>query len=249
MDLNPSELEPRKRVVEAMVAAGATLIDTAPMYRKSEAVVGAILDQLDMRDKIFLATKVLARSKEDGVGQMDTSLERMNTDVIDLNQVHNLVETETQLNSMRAWQDEGRIRYIGITHWRPGQQEALAPVMENEPLDFVQLNYSLAVRQPENRLLPLAAEKGIAVLVNVPFGRGRLFDSVKDKKLPGWSVDFGINSWAQFFLKFIISHPAVTCVIPATSKPHHMIDNLHAGRGRMPGAADRKKMSAFFDNI
>jgi len=254
VNMNPSDLAPRRGVIQAMVTAGATVIDTAPSYGKSEAVVGTLLDQLDVRDKVFLATKVLARSKEEGLGQMDTSINRLNTDVVDLNQVHNLVETETQLKSMRAWRDEGRIRYIGITHFFPWfeQQEALGPVMEKESLDFVQLNYSLAVRQPENRLLPMAADKGVAVLVNVPFGgfgRKRLFNTVKGKKLPGWAADLDINSWAQFFLKFIVSHPAVTCVIPATSKPHHMVDNLNAGRGRMPSAADRKKMSAFFDNI
>lgn len=245
----PEKLAPLRQVLEVLFENSASLIDTARAYRRSEGVVGELLAQLAARDKAFVATKVTTRGQQAGIEDMETSFRTLRTSRVDLMQVHNLVDTETQLRTIRAWKDEGRILYTGITHSRPRVQEGLGSVMEREPLDFVQLNYSLSVRGPENRLLPLAADKGVAVMVNVPFGNGRLFGAVRGRALPPWAADFDCFSWAQFFLKYVLSHPAVTCVIPATGDPGHMIDNLGAGRGRMPDARERRRMVEFWESL
>ena len=239
----------RREVVKALVDGGASVIDTAPSYADAEFATGGIVASLGDRAKIFLASKVAERGKPEGIKSVETSFKNLQTDVIDLMQVHNLVDTDTQLGTLRDWKAAGRIRYIGITHWRPDEQEALADVIKNQDIDFVQLNYSVEVRQPERRLLPLAKEKGIAVLVNVPLGRGRLLQSVKGREVPQWARDMGCDSFAQMLLKFVLSHPAINCALPATSKAKHMRDNLAAARVRLFNATEREKIAEFWANV
>ncbi|MBL8642932.1 MAG: aldo/keto reductase, partial [Rhodospirillaceae bacterium] len=239
----------RRDVIETLFAGGGTLIDTAPSYAQAEEVTGAILQDLKATKKTFIATKVRVEGRENGITSFKASLEKLKTDKIDLMQIHNLVDTATHLATMRDWKKQGTFRYLGITHWQPDQQEKLADVMAKEELDFVQLNYSVDVREPEKRLLPLAQERGIAVLVNVPLGRGRLLEAVKGKELPAWAKDFGCDSFAQLLLKFVVSHPAVTVAIPATSKAKHMADNIAAAYGRLPDDKERQKIAEFWANV
>ena len=242
------DIDAKTEVIRTLLDGGATLIDTAPSYGQSEDVTGAALAKLGLRSKCFLATKVGAMGKEKGRASFDESFKKLQTDKIDLMQVHNLIDTATQLSTMRELKAQGRFRYIGITHFQPSAQEALAPVMRAEDLDFVQLNYSVDVRGPEKTLLPLAQDKGIAVLVNLALGRGRLLQAVKGKEVPAWAKEIGCSSFAQMLLKFVISHPAITCAIPATSKAKNMTDNLGAGLGRLPDAKEREKIAQFWAN-
>ncbi|MEE8447287.1 MAG: aldo/keto reductase [Gemmatimonadota bacterium] len=238
-----------REVLRAFPELGGKVIDTAPSYGAAEVVVGDLAQEIGNREKLFLATKVRADGRQAGIDQMQESLRRLHTDRIDLMQVHNLVDTETQLATMREWKEAGRIRYVGITTSSNRQHEAFENVMRSEELDFVQVNYSLANRQAEQRLLPLAADRGIAVLVNLPFGRGRLFRAVGDRPLPGWTAEFDCESWAQFFLKFLLSNEAVTCVIPGTAKMEYLADNVGAARGRLPDEGLRARMVDFFDAL
>ncbi|MDX2142376.1 MAG: aldo/keto reductase [Rhodospirillaceae bacterium] len=238
----------QRDVIKALLDGGATLIDTAPSYAQAEEATGQALKGLGARAKAFVATKVRVEGKDNGIASFNDSFKKLKTDKIDLMQVHNLVDTATHLATMREWKAQGRFRYAGITHWQPDAQEALAPVMRAEEIDFVQLNYSVDVRQPEKTLLPLAQDKGIAVLVNVPLGRGRLLQAMKDKEVPAWAREMGCESFAQMLLKFVISHPAVTCAIPATSKAKNMIDNLGAARGRVLEPKEREKIAEFWVN-
>ncbi len=180
---------------------------------------------------------------------MENSLRRLRTNRIDLIQVHNLVDTQTQLKTLSEWKDKGRIRYTGITHFRPEASDELARFIQTKPVDFVQGQYSLGERRAEDRLLPMAADRGVAVLVNLPYGRGRLFRAVRGRKLPDWAAEFDCASWGQFFLKYILSNKAVTCVIPGTANPKHMLDNLAAGRGQLPDAAQRRRMVEFWNSL
>jgi aryl-alcohol dehydrogenase-like predicted oxidoreductase len=207
-------------------------------------VVGELATALSVRNRLFLATKVWTRGRQPGVAQMETSQRRLRTDVIDLMQVHNLVDWRTHLATLREWKAAGRIRYLGVTHYTASAHGELAAILEAEPVDFVQVNYSLAERDAERRLLPLAAERGVAVVVNRPFAEGALFRRVRGKALPGWAAELGCHSWAQLFLKWIVAHPAVTCVIPATSRPEHLRDNMQAGVGPLPDAAARGRLAA-----
>jgi aryl-alcohol dehydrogenase-like predicted oxidoreductase len=226
---------PLKEVLEAFFAAGAKLIDTSPMYSTAESVLGDLMTP-EMRERAFIATKVWTRGQREGVQQMTQSGERMKRPRLDLIQVHNLLDLDTQLKTLRAWKEEGRVRYIGITHYTVGSQAELAKVIEREKLDFVQLNYSATTRNAEQRLLPLAADKGVAVLVNRPFEDGGMFSAVRGKPLPPWAADIDATSWGQIFLKYVLAHPAVTAAIPATGKVQHLQDNLAAARGRLPDA-------------
>lgn len=243
------ERAPLREVLEAFVEMGGTLLDTAYGYGNSEAVSGDLAKQLGVVDRLFIATKLAAQEKERGIEQMETSMRRLNRSVIDLMQVHNLRGWQTQLATLREWKAAGRIRYIGITTSRNRQHDDFARVMGSEELDFVQLNYSLGSRQAEERLLPLAADRGMAVLVNVPYMGGRLFQAVQGAELPEWAAEFDAQSWGQFFLKFIISHPAVTCPIPATTKVHHLRDKMGAAYGRLPDEAMRGRMVEFFEAL
>jgi diketogulonate reductase-like aldo/keto reductase len=212
-------------------------------------VSGLLAKDLGVTDRLFMATKVAAEEKEQGIEQMENSMSLLNRSVIDLMQVHNLRGWQTQLATLREGKAEGKFRYIGITTSRDSQYDDFAAVMEQEELDFVQINYSLGSRVAEERLLPLAADRGMAVLVNLPYGRGRMFQAVEGHELPEWAAEFDAETWGQFFLKFIISHPAVTCPIPATTKAHHALDNMRAAYGRLPDEAMRRRIVEWFDAL
>ncbi|NBC23315.1 MAG: aldo/keto reductase [Gammaproteobacteria bacterium] len=249
VEATPENLAARREIVTAMVEHGASVIDTSPMYGRAEAVVGRVVEDLGVREQIFYATKVWTRGRDQGLAQMEESFRLLRTDTIDLMQVHNLVDTQTQLASIRELQDAGRVRYSGITHYRVSEHDDLADVIEAERPDFVQVNYSITTRAAEDRLLPLAADRGVAVIVNRAFEDGSLFRAVRGREVPKWAVEAGMESWGQFFLKYVLAHPAVTCVIPGTSKPRHMRDNLGAGTGPMPDAALRRRMVAYVESL
>jgi aryl-alcohol dehydrogenase-like predicted oxidoreductase len=231
-------------VLRILFDNGGSVIDSAPVYGAAEAVVGDLLTTMKAYDKAFIATKVLARGREAGIAQMRRSMELLHVDRIDLMQVHNLIDWRTQLATLRAWKKEGLIRYLGITHYMPSAYDELETVMRGERPDFVQLDYSLSDRTAEQRLLPLAVDLGIAVIVNRPFGGGDLLQSMLAKPLPAWAPEIGCETWAQILLKYVLANPAVTCVIPGTGRPEHMKDNVRAGFGRYPDAALRAKMVA-----
>jgi len=233
---------PRREVLAELLNGGARLVDSSPMYRRAEEVSGDLAADLQMTDRIFWATKVWADGRDAGIDQMNQSLQYFQSDQIDLMQVHNLRDWKVHMKTLQNWKERGRIRYIGVTHYRVEAFDELEKVIRSTDLDFVQLNYSMAEPEAEERLLPLCADKGIATLINRPFQRGDLFSKVKNKPLPDWTDEFSANSWAQFFLKFILSHPAVTCVIPATGNAEHMLDNIAAGFGGLPDAANRTAM-------
>ena len=243
-----SEIASRKEIVDLLLGEGGTLIDTSPMYNRSERVIGDVIAAGAPRKPLFLATKVWTDGKEAGVAQMNRSAELMQTDMIDLMQVHNMRDTRVHMETIRSWQEQGRIRYSGITHYRASALEALEAAAKEYRPQFVQINYSLGERDADERFLPAMQDMGIAVLINRPYQAGGLFRAVQGRELPPWSKDFA-GSWGQFFLKFIISHPAVTCVIPATSKPHHMKDNLEAGFGRLPDEKIRARMVEFIKSL
>ncbi|MDM0072759.1 aldo/keto reductase [Variovorax sp. J2P1-59] len=224
-------------VLDALFAAGGTVIDSSPMYGRSEAVTGDLLAASNQRGKAFLATKVWTSGRDAGIAQMEQSFARLRTDRIDLMQVHNLVDWRTHLKTLRGWKDKGRVRYIGVTHYTASAYAEVEAVLRAEKLDFLQINYSFDEREAAQRLLPLAAERGVAVIVNMPFGGGGLLRRLRDKPLPGWAGEIGSTSWAQVLIKFVLSHPAVTCTIPGTSRPEHMADNAAAGAGPVPDAA------------
>jgi diketogulonate reductase-like aldo/keto reductase len=244
----PEEIQIRKAIVDMLTGEGGSVIDTSPMYNRSEKVIGDIVAAGSPRDALFVATKVWTSGREAGIRQMRRSAELMNTDVIDLMQVHNLRDTDIHLQTIHEWQENGRIRYNGITHYTASAHSALEAAMKQHKPQFIQINYSLGEREAEDRVLPLAHDMGIAVLINRPFQAGRLFHAVAARSVPDWAQIFA-DSWGQFFLKFIISHPAVTCVIPATSKPHHMADNLGAGFGQLPDEATRRRMAEFIGTL
>jgi diketogulonate reductase-like aldo/keto reductase len=244
---SPAGRQPLREVLRRFIADGGTLVDTSPMYGQAEVVVGDLSAELGARRQLFLATKVWTSGREAGIRQMQQSMRRLRSERLDLIQVHNLVDTDTQLATLRAWKDSGRVRYLGVTHYHRSAYEELERVLRRQPLDFVQLNYSLAEREAARRLLPLAAERGVAVIVNRPFARGSLFQRVRGRTLPGWCADFDCHSWAQLFLKYVLSHPAVTCAIPATDKPRHLVDNMQAGYGRLPDPAQRRRMEQLVD--
>ena len=248
VDSTPEEIQKRRDIVAQLTAAGGSVIDTSPMYNRSERVIGDVLQDDSERAHVFLATKVWVDGKDAGASQMRRSADLMGANVIDLMQVHNLRDTAVHMDTIRDWQSDGRIRYNGLTHYTAGAHEALMREMKNFKPEFIQINYSLGEREAENRVLPLAQDLDIAVLINRPFQAGRLFGAVQGRQLPDFAREIA-DSWGQFFLKFIVSHPAVTCVIPATSKPHHMADNLGAGFGSMPDPAMRKRMAEFFSSL
>ena len=244
----PDNIATRKSIVDMLVDSDGRLVDTSPMYNRSEKIIGDIIAAGTDRDALFLATKVWTDGRDAGLAQMRRSFELMNTEVIDLMQVHNLRDTATHLASIRDLQEQKRIRYNGVTHYTASALDALEAVMLEYRPQFIQINYSLAEREAERRVLPLAQDLEMAVLINRPFQAGRLFRAVAGRELPDWAQEFAA-SWGQFFLKFIVSHPAVSCVIPATSKPGHMTDNLAAGFGALPDAATRKHMVAFIEAL
>lgn len=239
----------RVQVLQAFFDHGGALIDSSPMYGSSEEVIGYCLGQIHNRDTLFAATKVWVYGQWLGVQQMEASRRLWGVARFDLMQIHNMLDWRAHLETLKAWKAEGRIRYYGITTSHGRRHEEMAQAMAKEPFDFVQFTYNLVDREAEQRLLPLAAERGIAVIVNRPFQRGALFAKVRGRPLPAWAQEFDCANWAQFFLKFVVSHPAVTCAIPATSRVPHMIENTGAGFGRLPDAATRRRMFDHFANL
>lgn len=238
----PAERAPVEQVLKAFVHLGGTVVDTSPTYGTAEAVLGTLAHQLDVTWRLFLATKVHAYGREAGIQQMRASFSRLRTRRVDLIQVHNLIDVGTQLRTLRQWKAEGRIRYVGITHYLSSAFGELERLMRREDLDFVQFNYSIAERGAEERLLPLATDRGIAVLVNRPFQDGALFRAVRGRPLPDWASQIGCTNWGAFFLKYIVAHDAVTSAIPATANPRHLRDNMQAGVGVLPDRKLRRRM-------
>ena len=236
-------------VLSLFVKLGGRVIDTSPMYGRAEDVIGELTSGLGIQERIFLATKVWTRGKENGIKSMERSMTLLCAKRIDLMQVHNLVDVRTQLATLREWKAQGHIRYLGITHYEAGAFVEVEKIMRSEKLDFVQINYSLMEREAEKGLLPLAQERGIAVIVNRPFGGGDLFGKTRSKPLPEWAAEFDCRSWAQFFLKWIVANPAVTCAIPATDKPRHLEENIQGGIGALPDAKMRQKMVALVSSL
>lgn len=244
-----SERAPLRAALARFHSLGGKLIDTAPGYRTSETVLGDLIAELGIRDDAIVATKTDKGSAEETALQMQGSSKELRTSNFDLMQVHNLRGWKTALPVMREWQAEGRIRYVGITTSRSSQYDDFEAVMKKEKLDFIQINYSLEQREAAERLLPLAADRGVAVIVNRAFGGGRIFDAVGKNPLPDWAKEFGCESWAQFLLKYAIGHPAATLSIPGMTKLHHVDDNFGAARGRLPDAEERARQEAFFDAL
>jgi len=248
---NDSEKVPLRETIRQFQTLGGKVIDSSPSYGTAEAVVGELVDGLKVRDSLFLATKVSLRKggREEGVQQIEASFKKLRTDKIDLLAVHNLLDTDTQLKTIRELKAAGRVRYVGITTSFDNQYAAFEQVMKKETLDFIQVDYALDNRDAGERIIPLAPDRGMGVMINLPFGRGRLFNAVQGKKLPEWASEFDCASWAQFFLKYIVSHPAITCAVPGMARPEYVVDNLGAARGRLPDAAMRKRMEQFIDNV
>ena len=240
-----------REAVRRFEALGGKVIDTSPSYGTAEALVGELVEGLKIRGSLFFATKVSLSKlgRAEGIAQIEQSFKNLRTNKIDLIAVHNLRDTETQLGTLREMKQAGRIRYIGITTSFDNQYAAFEEVMKRQNLDFIQVDYALDNRDAGDRILPLAADRRMAVMINLPFGRGRLFKAVQGKKLPEWASDFDCRSWPQFFLKYIVSHPAVTCAVPGMARPEYVIDNLGAARGRLPDDAMRRKMEQFIDHV
>jgi diketogulonate reductase-like aldo/keto reductase len=237
-----------REVLRLFGAMGGRLVDSSPMYGAAESVIGDITTQLDTTRQLFLATKVWIAGREAGIQQAEQSLSRMRTSQIDLLQVHNLLDVDTHLSWMKDWKAAGKVRYLGVTHYQEGSFPALEKYVSSSQVDFVQMNYSVAERTAENRLLPAAQAAGVAVIVNRPFADATLFERVKNRVLPEWAAEFEAATWAQFFLKYILAHPAVTSVIPATRNPKHVLDNMSAGVGKLPDEAMRQRMLTFLNS-
>ncbi len=245
VDLAPANEKQLGDVLSLFVKLGGRVIDSSPMYGRSEEVIGTLGAKLGITEKLFLATKVWTQGKQAGKESMERSLRRFRVKRVDLMQVHNLVDLSTQLATMRDWKAQGRLKYIGVTHYNSGAFDDVEKVLKSEKLDFLQINYSIGEREAGERILPLAQEKGVAVLINRPFGGGDLFSRVRSKPLPDWAEEMGCKSWAQVLLKWIVAHPAVTCAIPATDKVAHMEDNMGGGRGPLPDDKMRRRMVEF----
>ena len=246
-----AEKIPLRETIREFKELGGKVIDTSPSYGTAEAVVGEIVEGLKNREGLFLATKVSLRDlgREAGIEQIEQSFKKLRTNRIDLIAVHNLRDTRTQLRTLREMKQAGRIRYVGITTSFENQYQEFEQTIKNETLDFIQVDYALDNRNADERIIPLAGDRGMAVMINLPFGRGRLFNAVQGKKLPEWTSEFDCKTWAQFFLKYIVSHPAVTCAVPGMAKAEYVVDNLGAARGRLPDAAMRRRMEKFIDGV
>ena len=230
--------------VAELAAGGGRVIDSSPMYGRAEAVVGDIVAALGIRDRLFIATKVWTSGRQRGIDQMTESMRKLRLTQVDLMQVHNLVDVRTHLETLRDWKADGRVRYVGVTHYAAGAHGDVAKVLETEPVDFVQINYAVTEREAERRILPMALERGIAVIANRPFGAGNALGVVRGRPVPPWASEVGCTTWAQLMLKFVVSHPAVTCAIPATSSLSHLQDNLQAGSAPMPDEALRQRIAS-----
>lgn len=238
-----------EEVLRTVHRGGGRLIDSSPMYGKSEKVVGDVISGMETADDFFYATKVWTTGLQEGIRQMESSMQKMQRSRMDLIQVHNLTDWRTHLPQLRRWKETGKIRYLGITHYTDSSHEDLEKVMRAEPIDFVQFNYAITARHAEKRLLDAAADLGVATLINRPVGEGNLFKKVQGTSVPAWAVEAGMPNWSAFFLKYIIAHPAVTCVIPATGNPMHAADHASAGQGALPDATMQNKMVEFMENL
>jgi diketogulonate reductase-like aldo/keto reductase len=243
-DVAPSARAGLEGVLGAFVELGGSVVDSSPMYGRSEEVVGDLAAKLGVQSTLFLATKVWTSGKTAGIRQMEDSMRKLRTSRIDLMQVHNLVDIDAHLDTLAEWKREGRVRYVGVTHYTAGHHDAVARIIAARPVDFVQINYSVGEREAESRLLPMARERGVAVLANRPFAGGDLFRRLRSRPLPAWTAEIDCASWAQVLLKFVISHTAITCAIPATSQVTHLRDNMQAAHGRLPDAALRARIAA-----
>jgi diketogulonate reductase-like aldo/keto reductase len=243
---DPSSRLPLKEVLRIL---GAGLVDSSPMYGSSETVAGDLVAELGLRDKLFMATKVWTSGRAEGIRQMEDSFRKLRVKTMDLMQVHNLLDVATHTKTLQEWKAQKRVRYIGITHYTSSAYAEVERWLDTRQYDFLQINYSLGERESEKRILGKAQSQGVAVIVNRPFAEGALFRKVKGKALPSWAAELGIASWAQYFLKWIVSHPAVTCAIPGTGRPEHMRDNVGAGLGPMPDAAQRRRMLEHFESL
>jgi len=240
---------PLQEVLKQLVTQGGMVVDSSPMYGRSEQVVGDLSKAEQLTDQLFMATKVWTTGKQSGINQMNRSMARMQKKPMDLMQIHNLQDWKTHMKTLQQWKEEGKLRYIGISHYLESAYGRMESIMKDYPIDFVQLNYSMVSRTAEKRLLPLAKDRGIAVLTNRPYEGGSLFRKVSGKELPALAKDIGAESWGQFFLKYILSHEAVTCAIPGTSKVKHLLDNLGAGVGLLPDTNQRTKMRQALESI
>lgn len=238
-----------KDALRTLAELGGKVVDSSPMYGAAEDAVGTLAVELGLGSRLFIATKVWTTGREAGIRQMEASLRRLRVQRLDLMQVHNLVDTDTHLATLAGWKKEGRVRYLGVTHYHAGAYPALEAAIRKHRPEFAQFNYSLAEREAEQRMLEAARGAGVAVIVNRPFAEGAMFARVRGRPLPGWASEIDCASWAQVFLKFILGHPAVTCVIPGTRNPQHVADNLGGARGRLPDAALRKRIAADFDAL
>lgn len=248
-DVTQEGYPPLQEVLSTLVDQGGSVIDSSPMYGKSEEVVGKLSADLNINSKLFVATKVWIRGEKQGVAQMNESFAKLRRGTLDLMQIHNLVDWQNHMKTLTPWKEQGKVRYIGLTHYTDSAHGTLEEIIRKNRVDFIQVNYNLLDRHAEESLLPAARDLNVGVLVNRPFEEGALFSRVNGKQLPSWAADFDCASWGQFFLKYILSHPAVTCVIPGTSKVKHLLDNLTAGTGRLPDEKQRKKMVEWISNF
>ena len=245
-----AEFAEARATLNAFIAGGGRVVDSSPMYGRSENVLGDLMQAGNARDKLFVATKVWTRGRAEGIAQMRDSMKKLKVEKLDLMQVHNLTDTAVHLDTLAGWKKDGLVRLLGITHYHAGAHRDLEAALRNHRVDVVQVNYSLAEMEADRGLLDLCAGQGAAVIVNRPFAEGALFGRVRGKPVPeSAKVELGIESWAQYFLKWIVGHPAVTVVIPGTRNPKHVIDNLGAARGRLPNAAQRERMVSSFTNL
>jgi diketogulonate reductase-like aldo/keto reductase len=249
VDLSADTRRQLADVVSLFIKLGGRVIDSSPMYGRAEEVIGDLTSAPGIREKLFLATKVWTRGKQSGIQSMEHSMSLLRTNRIDLMQVHNLVDANTQLATLQDWKQQGRIRYTGITHYESGALSEVEKLLRSQKFDFLQINYSLMEPEADQRILPLAQERGVAVIANRPFGSGDLFSKVRSKPLPEWAAEFDCRSWAQFFLKWIVANPVITCAIPATDKPHHLEDNMHGGIGPLPDAKLRRRMAELLSSL
>ena len=240
---------PLREVLVQFARAGGKLVDSSPMYGSAESVAGDLVAELGLRDKLFVATKVWTRGREEGIREMETSFRRLKVKQMDLMQIHNLLDVGVHTKTLQEWKIQKKIRYLGITHYTSSAYAEVEKWLKAEKYDFLQINYSLAERESENKILNICRDKGVAVIANRPFAEGAMFKRVRGKPLPPWAGEIGVASWAQYFLKWIVGHPAVTCAIPGTGKPEHIADNVAAGFGALPDEAMRRKMAAYYDAL
>jgi len=249
VDDREEELAPLREVLRIFVELGGRVLDSSPMYDPAERVAGDLADELGILDDLWVATKVWTEGREEGMRQMEQSLSELRRPSIELMQVHNLVDVEVHLDTLEEWKEAGRFRYIGVSNTSAARYPAMEALIESGRLDFIQVNYSMQERASAERVLPAALDHGVAVLLARPFGGGGMFSAVQGRALPAWAAEFDASAWSQFFLKYIVSHPAVTCAIPATSNPDHMRENMGACVGRLPDAAARRRMEELFDGL